>query len=329
MIPKVAGVVRLTVHRVHALQLPDLDDDLASCTPRFEVSPSLFGGFERKDPIDDRPDAARFNEGRDLAQLLAVRSHENKRVADAVVPGLLPDAEAQKAHDLLQEPARPVLLGERYIRRTGDGNQLSTGLQQLEGLFERVLAQTVQDDVVAAQDLLEIFFLVVDDDIRAETFDQIDIRGARRRRHRCADVLCQLNGECAYSTGTRMDQDFLALLQVGALNQYLSSCQTHQRDGRCLFHGEILGLQRHVSFMHGDEFRERPDPVLMRPRINLVARLEPSHVGPDPDDDPGHVVAENQRQAIGQNEFELAVPNLGIQLVYTGCVDLDQYIIVA
>src|SRR6266702_2849323 len=237
------------------------------------------------------PDDARVNEGCDLAQLLAVRSHENKRVANAVVLGLLPDAEAQKAHALLQEPVRPVLLSERYIRRTGDGNELSTGLQHLEGLFERVLAQTVQDDVVAAQDLVEILFLVVDDDIRAETFDQIDIRCARRSRHRCADVLCQLNGECAYSTGTRVDQDFLALLQVGAFNQYLPSCQTHQRDGRCLFHGEILGLQRHVSFIHGDEFRERPDPVLMRPRINLVARLEPSHSGPDTDYDPGHVVA--------------------------------------
>src|SRR2546428_5408343 len=61
--------------------------------------------------------------------------------------------------------------------------------------------------------------------------------------------------------------------------------------GARLFHGEILGLQRHVSFIHGDEFRERPDPVLMRPRINLVARLEPSHFGPDTDYDPGHVVA--------------------------------------
>src|SRR5882762_6439740 len=108
MIPKVAGVVRLTVHRVHALQLPHLDDDLALCAPRFEVSPSLFGGFEREDPIHDRPDAARFNEGCDLAQLLAVRSYENKRVANAVAPGLLADAEAQKAHDLLQEPVRPI-----------------------------------------------------------------------------------------------------------------------------------------------------------------------------------------------------------------------------
>src|SRR2546422_6148941 len=53
----------------------------------------------------------------------------------------------------------------------------------------------------------------------------------------------------------------------------------------------FLGLQRHVSFIHGDELRERPDPVLMRPRINPVARLEPSHFGPDTDYGPGHVVA--------------------------------------
>jgi hypothetical protein len=49
---------------------------------------------------------------------------------------------------------------------------------------------------------------------------------------------------------------------------------------------------------------------------------------PTRDYGPGPVVAQNQRQAIGQNEFELAVTDLGIQLVYTGCVDLDQYIVV-
>src|SRR5207245_4989404 len=49
--------------------LTHLDDDLAFCAPRFEVSPSLFGGFEREDPIHDLPDDARFNEGCDLAQL--------------------------------------------------------------------------------------------------------------------------------------------------------------------------------------------------------------------------------------------------------------------
>src|SRR5437016_12762762 len=33
--------------------LNHLDDDLAFCTPRFEVSPSLVGVLEREDPIHD------------------------------------------------------------------------------------------------------------------------------------------------------------------------------------------------------------------------------------------------------------------------------------
>src|SRR5438132_1553603 len=123
-----------------------------------------------------------------------------------------------------------------------------------------------------------------------------------KRRMACCrnqfDPFCLANAtsggpemEMSFPPGFSTLRDFLALLQVGAFNQYLPSCQTHQRDGRCLFHGEILGLQRYVSLIHGDEFRERPDPVLMWPRIDRVARLEPSHVGPDTDYDPGHVVA--------------------------------------
>ena len=141
-------------------------------------------------------------------------------------------------------------------------------------------------------------------------------------------MLCQLDGERADPTGTGVDQDFLALLQVGAFDQYLPSGQTHQGNGGRLFHGEILGLQRYVGFIHGDELRERPDPVLMRPRIDLVAWFEPSHFGSDADDDPSHIVAQNQRQAIGQDELELTVPDLGIQMVHTGGVNRDQDIMV-
>jgi len=126
-----------------------------------------------------------------------------------------------------------------------------------------------------------------------------------------------------------VDQDFLSLLQLGTIDQYLPRCQAHQGDGGGLFHGEIIWLQCYVGFVHGDEFRERPDPVLVWPCIHLVARLEPSDLWPDTDHDPGHVVAQDQRQAIGQDELELTIPDLGIQLVQTGRVDGDQYIMVA
>src|SRR5437667_5165047 len=67
----------------------------------------------------------------------------------------------------------------------------------------------------------------------------------------------------------------------------------------------------------------------MWPRIDLIARLQPPHFASDPDDDPGHVIAENERQAIRQNELELAVPDLGIEHVHAGGMDLYQDIIVA
>jgi hypothetical protein len=69
---------------LHAI-LTHLDHDLASCTPRFEVSQGFVGSFEREYPIHDLPDDARFNEGCDFAQLLAVRSHEKKRVPPVVM----------------------------------------------------------------------------------------------------------------------------------------------------------------------------------------------------------------------------------------------------
>src|SRR5205823_10298881 len=80
--------------------------------------------------------------------------------------------------------------------------------------------------------------------------------------------------------------------------------------GGGLFHGEILGLQCYVGFVHGDEFRERPDPVLVWPCIHHVARFEALDLWPDTDHDPGHVVAQDHRQAIGQDELELTIPDL-------------------
>src|SRR6516165_9794606 len=114
-----------------------------------------------------------------------------KRIAYAMALGLPANSKAQKSHDLLQEPVRSVVLGKIGIGRTGDGDELSTGLQHPERSFERIFAQTIQDDVVAIQDLLEIVLLVIDDDIGPQTLDQIDIRGARRRRDRRAQMLRQ------------------------------------------------------------------------------------------------------------------------------------------
>ncbi len=63
-------------HRA-ALSL-DLDDDFAFCASFFDVSQSLVGRFEWKDPIHNRANDSGIDERRDFAQLIAVRSHEQK-----------------------------------------------------------------------------------------------------------------------------------------------------------------------------------------------------------------------------------------------------------
>ena len=68
--------------------------------------------------------------------------------------------------------------------------------------------------------------------------------------------------------------------------------------------------------------------MVSRARIDLVAGLESPHSRSDPNHDPGHVMTQNERQAIRQDEFELAASDLGIQQVHASGVDLDQNIIV-
>jgi hypothetical protein len=48
---------------------------------------------------------------------------------------------------------------------------------------------------------------------------------------------------------------------------------------------------------------------------NFVTGLDWTHSRSDPDHDPGDVMAQNERQAIPQNELELAVADFGIQKV--------------
>src|SRR6266536_3128093 len=140
-------------------------------------------------------------------------------------------------------------------------------------------------------------------------------------------MLRQLNRNCSDTTGTSMDEDFLPLLKIRPFDQCLPCGQADQRNGSCLFHSEFLRYHRHGIFIHRDEFREGPDPILGWPRINLIANLEPPHSRSDLNHDSRHIIAQNERKTIRQNEFELAASDLGIQEVYTSRVDLDQYIV--
>ena len=91
---------------------------------------------------------------------------------------------------------------------------------------------------------------------------------------------------------------FCPFFSLAQLDQHLPGGQTNQRDGSRFLHAEVLGLQRHVGFVHGDEFRERPDPAIARPSIDLVTRFELPDFRSDPGHGSGHVVPEDEGRAI-------------------------------
>ena len=72
--------------------------------------------------------------------------HEQERIADLVTPCLLPDLVAEEAHDLSQDPVRSQVLCKVGIRRTGDRDEPSTRFQHLEGIFEGIASQAIQNE---------------------------------------------------------------------------------------------------------------------------------------------------------------------------------------
>src|SRR5437870_1130949 len=99
------------------------------------------------------------------------------------------------------------------------------------------------------------------------------------------------------------------------------------RDGSRFFHGEVFWLLRHGIFLDRNAFRERTDAIVVWPGIDLVARFEAQHARANSDDDPSHLIAQNEREAIRQKAFELSVSDFGIQQVDPSGVDLDQDVI--
>lgn len=119
-----------------------------------------------------------------------------------------------------------------------------------------------------------------------------------------------------------MNQDLLPFLQLGLFDQRLPGSQRDQRNRGRFFHAEQLRLQGDISFVDGNEFGKGADSILVGPCIDLIAGLELLHPGSDAKHHASHFVAEDERQSIAQQEFQLAVPDLRIQRVDPGSVDL-------
>ncbi|MNT08160.1 hypothetical protein D3C72_1428920 [compost metagenome] len=120
-----------------------------------------------------------------------------------------------------------------------------------------------------------------------------------------------------------MDQNLLSFFQLGGFDQHLPGGQGHQRNGCGLDHAEILGLQRQRRFLDGDELGEGADAIVVGARIDLVARFEAANASADPLNRTGQVVAQDQGEVVGKNQFEFAALDLRVQGIDARRVDLD------
>src|SRR5215203_4567362 len=128
------------------------DDNLAVGAALLDVGQRLEGLVKWKRLVDDWAELAGVVEGGQLAKLGAVGLHEQERVAHSELPGLLVDLSAQQPHHDAHELRRRELFRETGVRRAGDADRLSAGLEDCEGLLEVLAAERVQHDVVAGED---------------------------------------------------------------------------------------------------------------------------------------------------------------------------------
>ena len=112
-----------------------------------------------------------------------------------------------------------------------------------------------------------------------------------------AEVLGHLDDRGPQPAGAGVDQDLLAGLDVGDVDQGLPRGQRHERYGAGFFERQRPRLEGHVVGIDGDELGEGPDPQVTRAGVHLVAHREAAHVGTHLGDHPGDVVTQDERAA--------------------------------
>ena len=74
-----------------------------------------------------------------------------------------------------------------------------------------------------------------------------------------------------------------------------------------IFHGDVFGFDRHRVFLDGNQFSERTNTKVIGPGVYLVAHLELAYARPDTDHHTCHIVAQDERGPVRQDELELAI----------------------
>ena len=141
-----------------------------------------------------------------------------------------------------------------------------------------------------------------------------------------AEVLGHLDDRGPETAGAGVDEDLLAGLDVGDVDQGLPRGQRHERYGGGFLERQRPRLERDVVGIDGDELGEGPDPQVTRAGVHLVADLEVAHVGAHLGDHSGDVVTEDERRLVLQELLELAVADHLVQRVDAGRSDVDEHV---
>src|SRR5438552_10859462 len=77
-----------------------------------------------------------------------------------------------------------------------------------------MIRNVVENDVVTFRTFSEILFRVIDDVIRAERSNKIDIPRTADASHICAERLGDLHSECSHTSGRAVNQNLLPRLNL-------------------------------------------------------------------------------------------------------------------
>ena len=179
------------------------------------------GVGKRQHGLHHGPNAPCIHQVRDLDQLIAIRLDDEERAF------------------------QPLVAGCGNAGR--DGDQTPSRIEQCPGTFRRVATYRVKHHVDSLGVVLKPRGTVIDDLVSAELPHEVNVRRRRSSHHMRATESRQLHGEHAYAARTAMNQNALARLQVGVVEQPLLRGQRPDGNRSRLNMGQAARFGRDVG----------------------------------------------------------------------------------
>jgi hypothetical protein len=168
-----------------------------------------------------------------------------------------------------------------------------------------MVSRDVEDEVVALAGSGEILLRVIDDPVRADRPEHLELPGAVHGGHVCSVRLGELHGDGPHTSTRAVDQDLLSRLGPSLIAETLDRDGSGGEHCRGLFEREVDRLQLEPGFWNG---RILGKGAAVAPEIgtdalteDLIARVEPRHV-------PAHRLDEPRQIGTGNPVLRSAQP---------------------